>query len=68
MLLAISLIAVVWLGLFFLKGNAADMLKAADEAYKSRNYDNASQYYSTFVNNFSGDETTRSPKFGKRYR
>ena len=56
MLLAVTLIAVVWLGLHFLRGNATDTLKAADEAYKSRNYENSAAYYSTFVNNFSGDE------------
>ena len=56
MLLAVTLIAVVWLGLHFLRGNASDTLKAADEAYKSRNYENAASIYSTFVNNFSGDE------------
>ena len=56
MLLAVTLIAVVWLGLHFLRGNASDTLKAADEAYKSRNYENAASIYMTFVNNFGSDE------------
>ncbi len=56
MLLAVTLIAVVWLGLHFLRGNATDTLKAADEAYKSRNYENAASIYTTFVNNFGSDE------------
>ena len=56
MLLALTLILGVWLALFFLRGDAKDMLANADETYKQRNYEKAAELYTTFTKNFSSDE------------
>ncbi len=62
MLLALTLILGVWLALFFLRGDAKDMLANADETYKQRNYEKAAEIYTTFTKNFSSDENVSFAK------
>jgi outer membrane protein assembly factor BamB len=56
MLLALTVILGIWLGLFFLRGDAKDMLANADETYKQRSYEKAAELYASFTKNFSTDE------------
>lgn len=62
MLLALTLILLTWLGLFFLKGDAKKVLANADETYKQRSYEKAAELYTTFTKNFSTDENVSFAK------
>lgn len=50
--LALLLVAGAWLGFNFLRGNAKNILDAANEAYKPNNYETAIKKYETFTQNF----------------
>lgn len=53
--LGVLLIMLTLLARYFLKGNAEETMKRADEQYQARSYETAAKLYKDFVSNFQGD-------------
>lgn len=54
-ILALVLIAGIWLIFWFIRGNASENLERANTAYEQRSYETASKIYKEFAQNFGSD-------------
>ena len=53
--LAVVVFLGAWLGWYFIRGSAKDVLQKADAAYEQQSYESAAETYKKFVSSFSSD-------------